>query len=437
MNSLLPLVGMIAEATPSFSTELAPALPMFPLAVLFPTALAALDINNLSNIVIPVLFNLIGAVLILAIGWIVAKWIAGFTRQLLKKTTLDEQIARTVSGRGRKPVNVENILVLVAEWIVKLLAIVAALNVLNLNQVSAPLTGLIGQILQFLPRLAGALALLGLAWIAAVLIKGIVVNAAESFDIDARLNSASAEGANISLGETIGNAAYWFVFLFAFPFILSAVGLDGGPLAPVQELLQTIVQAIPRILSAGAVIAIAYFIGKILADIITNLLAGSGFDGFVNKLGITAGQPAMSPSKLIGTIVMVATVLVALVPAVDLLQLPTLQGLVKDLLQIAGQVIVGVLFFGAGLFVANWVADLIRSSGMKESNLLATAAKVAIMFFSGAMALRQIGVATDIVNLTFGLLLGALAVAVAIAFGLGGRDVAAEQLRDWTKPFKR
>jgi hypothetical protein len=53
------------------------------------------------------------------------------------------------------------------------------------------------------------------------------------------------------------------------------------------------------------------------------------------------------------------------------------------------------------------------------------------------MALRRMGVATDIVNLVFGLLLGAIAVAIALAFGLGGREIAAEQVREWLASFKQ
>ena len=53
------------------------------------------------------------------------------------------------------------------------------------------------------------------------------------------------------------------------------------------------------------------------------------------------------------------------------------------------------------------------------------------------MGLQQMGVATDIVNLAFGLLLGAISVAIAIAFGLGGRDLAAEQMREWLNAFKQ
>jgi hypothetical protein len=64
-------------------------------------------------------------------------------------------------------------------------------------------------------------------------------------------------------------------------------------------------------------------------------------------------------------------------------------------------------------------------------------ARIAIVSFTGAMALQQIGVAPTIVNLAFGLLLGSVAVAAAVAFGLGGREVAAEQLREWMQMFKQ
>ena len=93
--------------------------------------------------------------------------------------------------------------------------------------------------------------------------------------------------------------------------------------------------------------------------------------------------------------------------------------------------------FAIGLYAANLAFRLINGMGMSSSNTLAQAARVAIIAFVGAMALQQMGVATSIVNLAFGLLLGAIAVAIAIAFGLGGRDVAADNLREWVSHLKQ
>jgi hypothetical protein len=100
-------------------------------------------------------------------------------------------------------------------------------------------------------------------------------------------------------------------------------------------------------------------------------------------------------------------------------------------------VVAGLVVFAIGLYLANLAAGLLRSSGSQQGALLAKISQVSILAFSGAMALQQIGVAPGIVNLAFGLLLGAIAVAAALAFGLGGRDVAAEQWRAWMDEFRQ
>jgi hypothetical protein len=494
--------------------------------------LLALDTAGIIRDSVPMALRILGAILILILGWIVSGLVSGIVGKLLNRTTIDEQIGRFLSrGGSRSQFRVDNIVVMATRWLIKILAVVAALDVLQLQVVSTPLNALLTSVFEFLPRIAAAAALMAVAWLVATVLKGAALQVADSFELDARVNSASSE-TPIALTETLGNSLYWFVFLFFLPFILGALGLGEGPLAPVQNLITGLLSAIPQILKALAVgaigwfiaqilrnivtnllaasgvdrlgqqvgisqaatgqslsglgglvvyifvlipaiiaalrelnvsaisdpatnmlnqfmsaiplvftaaviLTVAYFIGKLLADLTSSLLAGAGFDNVVGKMGLTVGEGAKQPSQIVGTVVLLATILVALIPAIDVLNLPAFKTLALGLLQMAGQVAVGVVILGAGLFIANWVGDLIKSSGMRESNLLATSAKVAIWIFSGAMALRQIGAATDIVNLTFGLLLGALAVALAIAFGLGGRDVAAEQLRDWVKPFKR
>ena len=89
-----------------------------------------------------------------------------------------------------------------------------------------------------------------------------------------------------------------------------------------------------------------------------------------------------------------------------------------------------------GLYFANLAATTIHTTETAQSGLLAGAARVAILVLTGAMALRQMGLANEIVNVAFALILGAIAVAVALAFGLGGREIAARQLEEWTESIK-
>jgi hypothetical protein len=94
-------------------------------------------------------------------------------------------------------------------------------------------------------------------------------------------------------------------------------------------------------------------------------------------------------------------------------------------------VVLGLVIFGLGLYLAGLADRVIRSAGGAQANLLASVARVAIIIFVGALALRQTGIAEDIVNLAFGLVIGAIAVAAALAFGLGSKEIAAGEVERW------
>jgi hypothetical protein len=92
----------------------------------------------------------------------------------------------------------------------------------------------------------------------------------------------------------------------------------------------------------------------------------------------------------------------------------------------------GLVIFGIGLYLANIASRAIRAGGSAEAGFFAVAAQIGILVLAGSMAIRHMGLANEIINLAFGLLLGATAVAAAIAFGIGGRDIAARKLEEWT-----
>jgi hypothetical protein len=138
-----------------------------------------------------------------------------------------------------------------------------------------------------------------------------------------------------------------------------------------------------------------------------------------------------SPSEVVGTIALVAIMLFASVEALNLIGFTSLAELVAQFIAFAGRVILGLIIFGIGLYVANLAAQLIWSGGGKNSGLMALAARVSILVLAGAMALRQMGLAPEIIQTAFTLLLGAVAVAVALAFGLGSRDVAGRIVQNW------
>jgi hypothetical protein len=134
---------------------------------------------------------------------------------------------------------------------------------------------------------------------------------------------------------------------------------------------------------------------------------------------------------VVGLLIMTGIVLLASVTAAEMLGFPSVGVLIKDFIAFAGHILMGVLIFGLGLVLAQIVAKGISVSDARNARRLALVARVVILALAGAMALRQTGLANDIVNLAFSLTLGAAAVAFALAFGLGGRDMAARTLDEW------
>ena len=106
------------------------------------------------------------------------------------------------------------------------------------------------------------------------------------------------------------------------------------------------------------------------------------------------------------------------------------------MLAFVARIAVALVVFGLGIFLANLARKAVQAVGGSKGRLLGQIAWWAIVLFTGALALGQTGISQQIVNMAFGLALGAIAIAAALAFGLGGRDVAGRELESLVRSFK-
>ena len=496
--------------------------------------------------VLEILPSLLGAVAILFIGWLVAYIAKAIVQGLLSRTNIDNRIASGLTGSDS--VEVEKFVGSLVFWVVLLITIVAVLDTLNLQVASQPLNSFLNQIGEFLPKLLGAGILLGVAWVVATVVRTVAVKALNAANLDERLNAQQdATGGNqLSISQTIGTALYWFIFLLFLMPVLDTLGLQEalGPVntlvseilailpnilgaviigaigwfvanivrrivtnllattgvdhigsrfglsqastsgqslssilgtivyvlilipvaiaalntlqiqaisVPAIAMLQQILNAIPLIFTAGAILAVAYFLGKFVSELVTNILTSIGFNNIFSILGlptpartstvtIEGGEvpspTSKTPSEIVGFIAFIGIMLFAAISAIDILNIPALTTLVTGITIILGRILSGVVVLAVGLFLANLAFSVITSSGNAQARVIGQIARTAIIVLVSAMALQQIGLAPDIVNLAFGLLLGALAVALALSFGLGSRDIAKTQVQQWLNSFK-
>ncbi|HYA30321.1 MAG TPA: mechanosensitive ion channel, partial [Acidobacteriota bacterium] len=326
-----------------------------------------------------------------------------------------------------------------AYWLVWLFFLPALLNALSLAGLLNPVQAMINKVLDFLPNIFSAGLILGVGWLVARIVQRVVANLLAAIGTDQasdRIGLAPVLGQQ-RLSNVIGLILYVLILIPVLIGALQSLALEAIT-RPASNMLNSIMSALPAIFAALLIVGIAYAIGRVVAGMVTTLLTGLGFNAVLARLGL-GPEPAAgerSPAEVAGYLVLVGVLLFAAIEAVRELGFTLLADLIARFTVFAGQVILGLIIFGIGLFLANIASSTVRASGAAQAGLLALAARVSIVVLAGAMALRQMGLADDIINMAFGLLLGSIAVAVALAFGLGARDIAARELGDWVQSIK-
>ncbi len=202
--------------------------------------------------------------------------------------------------------------------------------------------------------------------------------------------------------------------------------------------LSLIVGAIPRIIGFLIILGIGWFIASIIGGIATALLRAvrfndlsdrAGFTGFVHNMGIRN-----DPSSVLADVVKWFVRLIVLVVAFDSLGLSAVSVVFAQILAWLPNLAVALVVLIIGGLIANVVGDLVRgstaSAGLGNPAFLSNLARVLVWGFAIVVAIEQIGIATSLVNSLFTAFVGAIALALGLAFGLGGRDTAAQIWRD-------
>jgi hypothetical protein len=370
------------------------------------------------------LVNFLTAVLILIVGFLIAKLVEWALVRILKRTDVDNRLARAMGQRDTE-MKLEEAIAKMVFYIIMLFVLIAFLQRLNLTIVTDPLNRLLGQIFTFLPRLIGAAIILFVGYLIARVLRRLVTNVAGGLGAD-RL--AHRFNVPISLSWLLGTLVYALVLIPTVIAALNALQIDAIS-EPATLMLERLLAAIPNIFGAAVLLGIAYFVARLVAGIVRDLLAGLGFDNLIARMGLARLTPGgQTPSQIVGAIVLVAIMLFAAIEAADLMGFAILAAILTRFLIFGGQVLLALAIFAIGFYLANLARNLILSNGGDNARLMAAIARASILVFTGAMALRELGLADEIVNLAFGLTLGAIAVAAALAFGLGSREIAGREV---------
>jgi hypothetical protein len=369
--------------------------------------------------------KLVAGAALLLIAWITATIVRSVVARGLGSTKLDEKLAEQ-AGMAPMSSNVATIMY----WLVILLFLPAILATLELTGLLAPVQGMVDDTLAMLPNLLGAAAIGLGGWLLARIVRDLVGNLLAAVGTDGLGERAGLTG-KLSLSRLVALVTYFLVLVPVLIAALDALEIEAIS-GPATDMLGTVMASVPNIFGALIILGVAWFIAGFLASVASTLLASAGFDGLPERLGVwrTEGA-ALPPSQFAGKLIVFFVMLFAVVEAAGRLGFTQVSAFLSRMIEFGGQVLVGVAIIAVGLWLSQLAHRAMQRAGSGKPAALAGVVRFAIVGIVVAMGLRAMGLADDIVNLAFGLTLGSVAVAVALAFGLGGREAAGRQMEHW------
>jgi hypothetical protein len=385
-----------------------------------------MDIQKLTQDYLPQisgpLMKILMVLAILIIGWMIAKFVARMFRKVLKRMGLDRKLAAYGDIKAEKPISK------LIYYILMVIVLMVILDIMGVQNVLDPLKEMVGKFTGYLPNIIGAGIIGYVGFILAKIVSSIV-------GAGGTVVEKYAEKAGVSNSEGMLNVLKKVVFIFVFvPILIVALqtlnmeSISG----PATDMFAKFLDAIPNIVAAVLILVIFFYIGKFISNMIKELLFNMNADTLPARIGLNnvVGNK-FSLSKIVKNVVFFFIMFTAINIAMEKLEFTQISDILSNLMVMTGKIVFGLVI----LVIGNYIATLAKSS-ITNNNVVANIVYFALLGLFLAMGLRSMGIADDIVNLAFGLILGSAAVAFALAFGLGGREAAGKEMADWFKKMK-
>jgi hypothetical protein len=376
--------------------------------------------------------SLLKAAVILFVYWAVAAIVRLGLTKSLNAIGFDERVKRFYPTRevNGQTVGAATMLARLVFYVILLVGIPPFLEALGQQSLVAPLQEMLAKVLGFLPNLVAAVIIFFVGRLVATIVREIVVNFLSAAGADA---GAEKLGVAKLLGEKkISQVSGFIVYLFIMiPIAISAIdSLQVRAISePMTNMLALILAAVPAILVAVLILLVGYAIARFVKTLVEAFLGGIGFDRLPEKLGLpflNPGEGRATLSSIGGTVVMFIVLLLTAQQALASLGLVSLTNFVAWVIAYLPSLAAGLVILLGALSLGRYVGKLAgdASEGSGFGVFIGAVAKYAIIFLGVGMALTQLGVSKAVVTSTVSMVFGAAALALGLAFGLGGRDRA-------------
>jgi len=365
------------------------------------------------------------AVLLLVVAFVLATLVKSLVTKLIMRLKLGAALAQQQDAAANRAKTADFVGKL-AYLLVFLLFVPGIFESLGLNQVSAPILSLLNTVWGYLPNLLAAGIILWVGFFIARMVRELLIPLFGKIKLNALQEKAGIE---VKESAKLSNTLAYIVYvLILIPIIITALqALNIAAISePAVRMLNIVFEFIPNIIAALVVLVVGVLVSKFSANIVESLIASAGLDAKLSKLVDDKRAASFPLSKIVAVAVQVVMVIFFTVESLGVLKLQVLTDVGSAIIAYMPFALAAVLILAVCYLAASAAEKALRKS---NAAALTMVVKVAIYGVGAFMVLNQLHIASELVNAAFILIVAGLAVAFAIAFGVGGRDFASRCLK--------
>lgn len=306
--------------------------------------------------------QLLLALLVLLIGWLVAKAIGRAVEAGLEKTSLDDKLFANVKNRKYSSEVIIGKIVyytlLVVVWII-------FFNMLQLGLIAEPLVIMVSTLTAAVPHLLKAALILLFAWVVALGLRFLFKKGTGWLQLEHKLvkwKMADTEREASHRLNRIAMTIFYLVILLFLPAVLGALELEGIA-EPFSHALSIILAFIPKLFAAALIVLIGWLIAKIVRDILINFLKTIGTDKLGQRFGIMKNDREFHLSSLAGNIAFILILIPTIITALEKLEIKGISQpavrMLEEVLALIPNIVIAVVLIMAGIWLGKWVEKLV------------------------------------------------------------------------------
>ncbi|QWQ29310.1 mechanosensitive ion channel [Bacillus sp. JNUCC-22] len=306
--------------------------------------------------------NLIIALIVLLIGWGIAKIIEKAVYKGLQKTKIDDRLFAE-----KKPARYssEKVISKVIYFIALIIVFILFFNILHLTTVASPFVSMLSAITAAVPSILKAGLILLVGWAAASLFSYLVKKAGMKLAENGRLRKWTMVSEEAEMSRSVTAASrivFYFVLLLFLPGVLAALQISGVS-GPFTNMIQSVLSFIPKLFAAALIVLIGWLVARLVRDIVTNFLASIGTERLAARMGLSIYLKDTSLSAIIGTIVYVLIFIPVIISALDRLDVAGISepasAMLHTVFTMLPNIIIGIVLIIAGIWIGKWVNSIV------------------------------------------------------------------------------